>query len=337
MARLASEQLMGFFALPNALAPLIAERIALEADGEDTRPYRIIDPCCGEGKALADITAALRERATAPIETYGIELHPGRAGAAAERLDRVTQGDIFAAETGAFSAVYLNPPYVNGTMELRFLTRSLDMMQPDALLILVIQKKTVRNCARLLASNFQDITIREFPMPERDMFGQIVLTARKNDFVASDPQTEESLRLYAESEFGNPALQYSPDDVPLPMRPSRFVQTPHVRVRIHSPEHIVQISRASGFWTDPDILSAQRPTESGVSGRPLAPLRMGHLAQYCAAGLINNTLIEDFVISGTATKTKVTTEEENQTVITETMKLTLMALDLKNWTTYQIN
>ncbi|MCY4653276.1 MAG: DUF6094 domain-containing protein, partial [Dehalococcoidia bacterium] len=191
MARLESERKAGYYRLPDALAPMIAERIGTmpSAEREGYR-YRILDPCCGEGIALADIAELIRKHATVPIETYGIELHPGRAASAAEKLDQVTCGDIFAAETTRFDAVYLNPPYVHGSMESRFLDKALTMIADNGLLILVIQKKTLRNVAGAISSNFHDICVREFPEPEREIFGQITLTARKNPgFVATDPET----------------------------------------------------------------------------------------------------------------------------------------------------
>ena len=337
MARLASEQIAGFFALPESVAPLIAERLA-PSEADSGSVFRLLDPCCGEGVALASIAASLAARATAPVKTYGIELHPGRARAASERLDTVALGDIFAAETGQFDLVYLNPPYVHGTMEQRFLARAIRMLAPGALLALVVQKKTLRNCARILAANFGEITIREFPLPERDVFGQIVLTARRAEFVIEDPETQRNLEDYARSEFGDPERQYRPEDIESPalILPGPASDEPGLVIRTHSANHVLEVARAAGYWTAPDVLDSQRPGSGASRQQPLAPLRMGHLAQYCGAGLLNNTLIEDFVISGTATKTKTRTEDENQVVITENIKLTLMALDLDDWTTHKI-
>lgn len=72
---------------------------------------RALDPCAGTGEALAVIASALG------AETYGSELHDGRAKAASERLDRVLHTSAFSTRLahGAFSLLFANPPYDQDT------------------------------------------------------------------------------------------------------------------------------------------------------------------------------------------------------------------------------
>ena len=235
--------------------------------------------------------------------------------------------------------LYLNPPY-DGTVEVRFLEKSMDMLKNGGLAILVVQKKTVRALSKLLTTHFNNITIREFPMPERQVFGQVVVFASKNTgHISAGAQMSAELDSYAQGEFGNETYQFRSTDLADQMKvwPSATDQGPDFGLSRVSARELLSIARQHGHWTDPVFIETLRPADGSIASRPLAPLRMGHLAQYCAAGLLNNTRIDDIVICGTATKTKSTEEDDEKQVIREKIKLVVMALDLKNWTTYQIN
>ena len=60
MPRPEAEIKAGFYALPESIAPLIAQRIETKetSDAKNAR-YSVIDPCCGEGIALDLITRKL--------------------------------------------------------------------------------------------------------------------------------------------------------------------------------------------------------------------------------------------------------------------------------------
>lgn len=339
MPRPEAEIKAGFYALPESIAPLIAERIELKEENDDPqKTYRVIDPCCGEGVALDLITKRLSLTTEVPMVTYGIELQADRAAAAAQRLEHVLHGDIFAAETGLFDILYLNPPY-DGRIEVRFLERAMDMLKDAGLAVLVVQKKTVRALSKLLAAHFHNLKVREFPMPERAVFGQVVITASKNPgYVAMGEKISKELRAYAEGDFGRELYQFRTSDLSdrIKVWPSAS-SAPDFQLSRVSARELLSAARQHGHWTDELFTEQLEPARGAIASRPLAPLRMGHLAQYCAAGLLNNSRVEDIVICGTATKTRATHKDEEKEVVREKIELTVMALDLNNWTTYKIN
>ena len=75
MSRLAAKLRCNYFPLPNAEANLI--RTCLTFPEQETSA---LDPCAGEGRAMAAITAESN------AATYGIELDSYRAEAADQRL-----------------------------------------------------------------------------------------------------------------------------------------------------------------------------------------------------------------------------------------------------------
>ena len=75
---------MAYFPLPEAEARRIRRHLIYP-----TSSFTVLDPCAGEGKALAAITEGTQG------QRCGIELDGYRAEEAARRLDQVIYGDCF--------------------------------------------------------------------------------------------------------------------------------------------------------------------------------------------------------------------------------------------------
>ena len=90
-----------YYPLPDREAELIRSCLAF-AD----QPFTALDPCAGEGRAMAVITES------SPAIRYGIELDSYRAEAASKVLDHVIQGDALSAHARveSFGLTYCNPP-----------------------------------------------------------------------------------------------------------------------------------------------------------------------------------------------------------------------------------
>lgn len=106
-----------------------------------TEPVNLLDPCCGEGEALARFADG------ANAVTYGIEIDELRGEMAQRRLNRVGFGSFFFSRvsSGAFQGLFLNPPYLSvrteygsRRLEKSFLADGLRLLQNGGLLVYII-------------------------------------------------------------------------------------------------------------------------------------------------------------------------------------------------------
>jgi hypothetical protein len=101
MARLAAKARCSYYPLPDREAELIRSCLTFP-----DQQFSALDPCAGEGRAMAAITAS------SPAVKYGIELDSYRAEAATRVLKHVIQGDALSAHARveSFGLIYANPP-----------------------------------------------------------------------------------------------------------------------------------------------------------------------------------------------------------------------------------
>src|SRR4030095_6612364 len=115
--RLEAQAKAGFYPTPSKVVDIIKTGFGDKMPG----PRRLLDPCCGTGEPAAQIAAA------AGCDAYGVEINTDRAKTAKNRLSKRVAGNLFSvrARPGAFSILYLNPPYdfdaEDGRTELSFL------------------------------------------------------------------------------------------------------------------------------------------------------------------------------------------------------------------------
>lgn len=176
MARLESEKKGGFYPTPPEEMELILKRITcIEGD-----PVTLIDPCCGTGDALKQWQLNMMAKGSVPT-SYGIEIEKSRAVQAEKIVDYISKAGYEETRMShhAFSAMYLNPPFMqmNGErMENRFL-RDLtdDYLQPGGLLIFNIPQYILKDCAKILASRFSDIKVYRFTDSNFSTFKQVIV------------------------------------------------------------------------------------------------------------------------------------------------------------------
>src|SRR3990172_9366220 len=106
MGRLEATKAAGYFPSPAKVVTSVAHHLAGNARGARQR-VRLLDPCAGTGVAAAQIAQALE------AESFGIEINEERAEDARGRLDHVLATSAFTVRlaNGAFSLLFLNPPY----------------------------------------------------------------------------------------------------------------------------------------------------------------------------------------------------------------------------------
>ena len=149
--RLNGQIKMGFFPTPPSIVEKIKTLIKFPNE-----TVSIIDPCCGEGSALIQLT----ENQNA--ETYGVEPDNHRAKEARQKLSKILNCGCEETRISnkVFSCLYLNPPYDWETIdtgnddysdinkserkEKVFLMNTTKYLQPDGLLIYIIPFQRLR-------------------------------------------------------------------------------------------------------------------------------------------------------------------------------------------------
>ena len=333
--RLEAQAKAGFYPTPPKVVDIIKTWIGEKMAG----PRRLLDPCCGTGEPAAQIAAA------AGCDAYGIEINTERAQAAKRILTKIVAGDLFSvrARPGAFSILYLNPPYdfdaEDGRTELSFLKHTLPYLAPRGLLLFVVPQKRITNrIARVLSAYFEDLKVRKFPADEFQAFRQIVIAGLKKARAEINGEVLASLS------------QISTMDLPEMVRKEFSLSVPAVardffiRSSEFGPDELAEELKASFLWKEPALGLIEEDEQIRPAIQPLMPPRKAHLAMLIAAGLINNQILEangrSLLIKGTAKKVIDRFEEETEKgiKITERERIVtqINAFDLKTGEYLQI-
>ena len=331
MARLESRARAGYFATPPRVAAAIARQLAPVATG-GKRVLRLLDPCAGEGQAAATIAAALGAR------SYGIELNEGRATAARARLDHVLAASAFAVRlaNGAFSCLFLNPPYDHDDEHVRlehaFLVGLSRALCPGGVLVFVLPQRRLAVSARYLAGHFTGHAAYRFPDPEWATFGQLVLLAIRKAQPSPDPAAQARLAVWSEAAL--PPLPDEPDPATPCFRPPALPGGEVLFAPLFfDPAQAAAEAQQRGVWASPQLTEQLWPPDERPV-RPLMPLRKGHLALLIAAGMLNNVALERdgrrVLVKGRTYKDLVATPSDDDTTLVEreVLRTSVMLLDL---------
>ena len=205
MARLAAKARCNYFPLPDREAELIRSCLTFP-----DQPFSALDPCAGEGRAMAVITESSK------AIRYGIELDSYRAEAAAKVLDHVIQGDALSAHARveSFGLIYANPPFDaefgesgNQRFEVLFLSHFARWLVPGGVLIYVLPAQQLAGCAHVLASHFRDVQVFRLGSPECVLYEQIVVFAIARSRRERD-RTRDSEISFSRNHLVSTARQY---------------------------------------------------------------------------------------------------------------------------------
>ena len=194
MSRPSSRIKLGYYPLP------IEEARNISALLMSSAPYAAIDPCAGEGTALLEVTK------DTGADLAAIELDADRAEAANRNGVATVHGSAFECRVLAetCSLLYLNPPYdnefgphSNKRMELVFLEHCYRWVTTEGVLVFVVPAPAVGTCARLLASQFDRLSVFRLEHPESVRFNQVVVFGRrKKMYLRGEPKgVDELLRI----------------------------------------------------------------------------------------------------------------------------------------------
>ncbi len=334
--RLAAQSKGGYYPTPDRVVDLIAGLIDAPYGyhHRNQETLRILDPCCGAGDALAQLAGEFRYRASLPVETYGVELHRDRAEEARKRLDHTLAADLFATSiaNGVFGLALVNPPYDHDSEDKRvehaFLTHCTRYLAEGGLLVFIVPRQRLSVSARYLSTHYRNLNCWAFPVPEREVFDQVVLLGYRKADPVPDAHAEEQVRAWAEGE---------PEPLGRVRYPAfRATATPAGDIlfttRTVDPVAAATEARRSGLWTSTAITDTLWPAQDNRT-RPLMPLRRGHMAMLVAAGFLDNLVLESegqrILVKGKTSKEMVMVEDTpEKEVYRERLKTTVVSLDL---------
>jgi hypothetical protein len=266
---------------------------------------RLIDPCCGEGIALAECAHYCRE-AGATVFSSGIEFNAERAANADTLLDHVVHADFndCIVSSSQFNLLWLNPPYGDritdqvvrdqdqrgrDRWEKYFLNRSLPMLSFGGLLIYIIPHYVIdRHLAKQLSRCLDSIGVYRLP---EDQFRQIVVMGyRRRVEGQANPDLINLLLDVANDRNAAPELSEVPDrfykvSTLTPDQQKRLIE---IRSNLPTRELVTDvISKHACLWHDFANHFNQRTT---LKRRPVRKLSDWHLALMLAAGQVSGVV-----------------------------------------------
>lgn len=350
--RLAGQAKLGYFAIPPEVTSLILKHLSVADEHRDR--ITMLDPCCGEGAALKQLSEGLGVK---PDRVYGVELDRERAKAAEEALPeaKILCGSFMGIHlTGTSqSLVYCNPPFDDqigggGREELSFVTSATSkLIGGQGILCLVCPYNQVRGNTKMvdwLDSHYEQIRMFRFPSEHRS-FREIVTFAVRRKVEIPDGRLYELGELHQQgmnyrsyndedgveflSILGEPwrkANQNVYDRKPSMIEESVAVYkllpciAPHSFKRIAFTDGELQEKLAEDHFDRLLMVPREVPV-----ARPPLPLGRGHVAIMLAAGMLNGVVHSSagsHVVRGTSRKVeyvsdRVTTEDADTGSVTE--------------------
>ncbi len=315
LSRLANRADFGFYPTDLEHVRLIKKAIYIP----ETQ-INLLDPCCGEGVALAELAYGTNAL------TYGVELAENRGDEANCRLDEVAYGSFFRCNispAGVFHCVFLNPPYVAALneygyyqrMEKTFLSNCLPYLAPNGLLIYIIPYyRATKDICNILCKSLDNINVYRFLDAEFKKFRQVAFMGTK----ATDKE-ETAVSLEADRLF---QLLLRPNHIPLITElPENYYALPDASLSVKQFRgYVVNQAEIKKLLKTSD--SVERLFDSQAlearEQRPLLPLSIGHIGLLGGSGLMNG-LIEcetPHVIKGKVVKTSKTEVVDSKTETT---------------------
>ncbi|MDK2126760.1 DUF6094 domain-containing protein [Parachitinimonas caeni] len=305
---------------------------------------RVLDPCCGEGTALAEVQHALRESGT-EVESLGIEFDRERAWHAKQLLGQVVHADIHDTVVAprSIGLLFLNPPYGQAVsdkaqtgdeakavrLETLFLRRCLGMLPVGGVLVLIVPHYVLLEdeMASLLARHFDQL--RCFRAPEQ-RFKQVVIFARKRKGDRVTAATLAILEAFGRGERTDElpeACDGEPYRIPETVTLAATQQALKA-IRLEPEQLAAEVQRLhkSTLWPQWQVHLGNKVLPPRA---PLRDLRPWHLALALAAGQINGIVRSQdgrrWLIKGDTLKVKhthVERTEDDKGIVTEVKTLT---------------
>ena len=288
----------GYFPTDEDTLGRLLQALDAPADGK----VSLLDPCCGEGTALAELGTHLTGLGAQP-QTFGVEYNGERAQNARQWLDVVAHSDIadMAIRVRQFGLLFLNPPYVDlvsdqaqldaarggrKRLEKHFFRLVHPWLAPDGLLVLIVPHYVFdAEFATLVAKSYRQV--RVFMAPERK-FKQCVLLGIKRKHDRLDIELARQLEAMGSGDLP-PELpeHWSKPTYQVPCCHTDAIHFVASRIEAEGLQH--ELSRVHGATLWPQF-DQHFGTRVQAHRRPLRALRDWHLALALAAGQISGVV-----------------------------------------------
>ena len=170
---------MGYYPLPEVEGAKLRSLLSF------TGPASVIDPCVGQGTALAS-RHQRRARFAAMASNSMPNVH-GSPAPTASRPSRAMPSTLLR-RPESFSLLYLNPPYdseigsiANRRMEAVFLEHTYRWLAMEGVLVLVIPFERLHDCAGILSSHFAALNVFRMTDPDSVQYRQIAVLGVRRD------------------------------------------------------------------------------------------------------------------------------------------------------------
>jgi hypothetical protein len=291
MARLESESKGGFYPTPPEEMASILKRLRVE----EGSPISILDPCCGKAHVLKQIQSDLLNKG-AQATTYGIEIEKTRAEEAKQFADHLIACGYVEARLshGAFSFLYLNPPFMELGKERAETIFFRDLTAPDGyipvggLVIFNLPQYVLANVAKLMAIRLRDVKVYRFSDANYDAYKQVIVFGyRKAPGGGRDEALQEYLELVAQSgkDF-LPTLDSPDEDEVFYLVPSQKKPVDLFQSMVVEPEDILQSLMESKFFSKVLQRTEDGKLDISKAKNPAMPLKISHFATAIAAGAL---------------------------------------------------
>lgn len=270
---------------------------ALDIGGSD---LSILDPCCGEGTALADLKHHL-EACGSSVRSLGVEYDEARAWHSKTLLDKVIHSDVndVFVTARSQSLLFLNPPYGDvvsdkastgdksgrDRFEKQFYRKTIPWLQFEGVLVLIVPYYVLdKEFSSMIARNFTQV--KAFMSPEQQ-FKQCVVFGVKRRSEGVDSEAQRMLELCGKGEA--PVLPEYWQDDPYIVPETRESDIRFTAIRIDGKQLQAELDRLSRNTLWPQF----KTVFSVASDKPRSPLRAlskWHLALALAAGQISGVV-----------------------------------------------
>ena len=332
MARLEAQSAMLYYPTPLSVGQRVVNHLVLPESGMT----RLFDPCCGEGAILASMAKTIKlAYPDRVVDTWGIELYPERAAAAARVLDNVREMPFEVAGFAPmsvrrrFSLCLFNPPYdtVDGKrLEQTFWRKLSTWTGVGSVVVAVLSYRGLtHSMMEDIIGNYKTLAVWRFgdtgtPGERFETFKQIVLVLERETSEAS----YKSYVDYAEvsrkmRQYGASASEYAIRQLPTEPPADLVIKL----TRAYGGGRIIRRSFTEGErqaalndTTLHEQMTAKLFPVSVQMERPLMPLRVGHIAMVVAGGQAGTMAMDGEVFKGRAVKTQVETTDPDDPTTT---------------------